>query len=63
MLEQPRGVKRLIELGSEKLERVARAGNADYMGIQVMEFVAAMRAFAASEPEDVEARPRLELDL
>ena len=31
------------------------------MGLDVLAFVAAFRAFAASEPADAEGRPRLEL--
>jgi len=58
---QPRGIERLIALGTEKLEAVARAAGSPYMGLELHELVADMRAFAGSAPTDVEARPRLEL--
>jgi hypothetical protein len=58
---QPRGIERLIALGSEKLEGVARECGTDYMGLDVMDFVAEIRAFAASSPASIEGRPRFEL--
>lgn len=61
-MEQPRGVVKLAELGTARLERVAREGGTPFMGLDVLAFVAAFRAFAASEPEDADQRPRLELD-
>ena len=57
---QPRGLERLAELGTEKLEAVARAAP-HYMGLDVMDFVADMRAFAASAPSSFDERPRIEL--
>ena len=62
-MEQPRGLQRLGELGTEKLERVAREHGPDYMGLDVLGFVRRFRAFAASEPASNEGRPRLELEL
>jgi len=62
-MEQPRGVAKLGELGTARLERVAREGGTHYMGLDVPAFVAAFRAFVASEPTDADARPRLELDV
>jgi hypothetical protein len=56
---QPRGLESLVELGTEKLERVARSHGPEYMGLDLVELVAAMRAFAASNPESNEGRPRL----
>lgn len=61
-MEQPRGLARLAEIGTGRLERVARAGSPTYMGLDVLSFVAAFRAFAGSAPDDPEARPRLELE-
>lgn len=59
---QPRGLARLMELGTGRIERnLSRAGS-EYMGLDLAEVVAAFRAFAASSPEDAEGRPRLELD-
>ena len=59
-MEQPRGVTRLAENGTRRLESVARSAP-EFMGLDVVAFVAAFRRFAAS-PRDVEARPRIELE-
>ncbi len=59
---QPRGLVALAALGTERLERVASGASPTYMGLDLVAFVAAFRAFAASEPEDAEARPRLVLE-
>jgi hypothetical protein len=59
---QPRGLERLAQMGTERLERVAGRG-ASYMGLDVRAFVRAFRAFASSAPEDAEGRPRLELQV
>lgn len=61
-MEQPRGLESLTKLGTEKLERVAHAAGGDYMGLDLFEFVAAMRAFAARAPETNDERPRLEVE-
>ncbi len=58
---QPRGMERLSELGTEKIERTALARGPIYMGLDSLEFVQAMREFAASAPETSENRPRIEL--
>ena len=58
---QPRGLERLSKLGCEKIERTALAEGPMYMGLDSLEFVRAMREFAASSPETYEQRPRLEL--
>lgn len=62
-MEQPRGLAKLGEQGTARLERVAREAGTPFMGLDVLEFVAAFRGFMASEPADAEARPRLELDV
>lgn len=61
LMEQPRGVAKLTLLGTERLERVIASAGASYMGIDLAEFVQDFRAFAASEPNSVEGRPRIEL--
>ena len=58
---QPAGLAKLSELGAAKLQRVARDGGALYMGLDVLAFAAAVRAFADSDPRDAGARPRIEL--
>jgi hypothetical protein len=62
-MEQPAGLARLTELGTAKLERVARAqpDGARFMGLDLAAFARAMRAFAAGAPPSIDARPRLEL--
>ena len=60
-MEQPRGLAALSKLGTERLERVTSEARGSYMGLDVAAFVEAFRAFAASEPEDAESRPRLVL--
>jgi hypothetical protein len=59
---QPRGVERLTELGTARLERVARASGGAFMGIDLDELVAAMRAFAAEGAAPDAPHPRIELD-
>jgi hypothetical protein len=56
---QPRGLASLTRLGTEKLERVARAEGREYMGLDLDDFVERMRAFAEAEPESNDDRPRL----
>ena len=56
---QPRGLASLTKLGTEKLERVALAAGPEFMGLDLLDFVASMRAYAAAEPETNDARPRL----
>ena len=60
---QPRGLERLTQNGTEKLERVGRESGGTYMGVELFEFVAEVRRFAASNPEDVGGRPVLVLDI
>jgi len=60
-MDQPGGLAKLARIGSERLERVARRGGADYMGLDLLGFVRAFRAFAASGPTSADQRPPLEL--
>ena len=59
---QPRGLARLSELGTLKLENVAQETGGHFMGLDVFDFVASLRAFAQSEPDSIDPRPRIELD-
>jgi hypothetical protein len=60
-MEQPRGLAKLSEIGTGRLARVAAEYPAGYMGLDLGDFVDSFRAFAASEPTDVEGRPLLTL--
>ena len=60
-MEQPRGLERLSEAGTSRLLSVARS-SPSYMGLDVLDFVAAFRAFAGSKPVDANERPRLALE-
>lgn len=59
---EPRGAGRLCQNGTDKLTWVAEQAGPSYMGLDLIEFVAEMRAFIASEPETNEDRPRIEFD-
>ena len=62
---QPRGLERLSQLGTAKLEAVAREASGSggsFMGLDVPDFVAEIRSFAAGAPESADARPRIELE-
>lgn len=61
-MDQPRGLARLAEIGTARLEAVAPRGGARYMGLDVASFVRDFRAFAASAPASADERPRIELD-
>ncbi|HED65290.1 MAG TPA: DUF309 domain-containing protein [Planctomycetes bacterium] len=61
-MEQPRGLERLGNLGAEKLERVAEEASERFMGLAAGPFAEAFRAFLASCPDDIEVRPRIELE-
>ena len=61
-MAQPKGLARLSELGTEKLDEVAASEGQRFMGLEIRPFTAQFRAFAASEPEDPEGRPLIELD-
>jgi len=58
---EPRGTARLTEAATARLESVVERASPTYMGLELIPFIAAMRAFAASEPTDAEARPRIDL--
>lgn len=62
-MDQPGGRARLAEAGTGRLERVARARAGRHMGLDLLTFVREFRAFAALAAPELEARPRLELDL
>lgn len=62
-MEQPRGLEKLAAFGTARLERVAHQSGGSFMGLDLHEFVAAFRAFAASAPSGVDERPRILLDL
>jgi len=59
-LEQRRGLERLAEMGTARLERVARAAGPRYMGLDVPAFVDAFRTFA-STATSADQRPLLRL--
>lgn len=59
---QPRGLERLVALGTGRLEGVLRAAGPIYMGLEIQPFVEQMRAFAEAVPDSNEHRPRIELD-
>jgi uncharacterized protein len=61
-LGTPRGVERLSELGTGRLETVVRARGPVFMGLDAARFVADFRAFAASAPQSADGRPLIELD-
>lgn len=60
-MQQPRGLAKLSQLGTERLERVIASAGSSYMGLDLPQFVQEFRAFAASQPESAESRPRIEL--
>ncbi|MFT5288702.1 MAG: hypothetical protein ACI8QS_002316 [Planctomycetota bacterium] len=60
---QPRGLARLMELGTARLMSVNDEANGDYMGLCLPDIVADFRTFALSSPKDAEGRPQLELAL
>jgi len=61
-MNQPRGLERLAALGTERLERVARASRGEFMGLDLDLFVAAFRRFAAARPQEARERPLLALE-
>lgn len=60
-MEQPRGLEKLGQAGTARLERVARQRPGRYMGLDLGAFVSAFRAFVAHAPDDVDDRPPIEL--
>jgi hypothetical protein len=61
-MRQPEGVRRLAELALAKLEEVALARGPRYMGLELADFAAAVRAFADSRPGALEGYPRIVLE-
>jgi len=62
-MQQPRGLARLAEFGTGRLELVQRHRGPFYMGLELPGFVRDFRAFAASSPQTPDARPRIELEV
>jgi len=58
---QPRGLQRLAEQGTARLESVRLAAGREYMGLDLADFVPRFRRFAAAEPEDCDERPLIVL--
>lgn len=58
---EPIGARRLADLGLAKLEDVAAHVGDRYMGVDWAQFAAEFRAFVASEPTSIDARPRIVL--
>ncbi len=61
-MSQPAGLARLSELGTEKLEHVARRHPARFMGLDALGFARDMRLYASSRPTSIEGRPLIELE-
>lgn len=62
-MQQPAGLVKLSEKGTARLFGIAERGRPHFMGLDLLDFVRAFRAFAASTPADNDARPRIELEL
>ena len=62
LMQQPRGLTRLAELGTDRLLLVVKHRGARYMGLDLPTFVREFRAFAASSPQDPGGRPRIALE-
>jgi hypothetical protein len=60
-MEQPAGLKKLSDAGTGRLESVAQRAGPHYMGLDLWDFILEFRAFAASEPESADERPRIVL--
>jgi len=61
-MEQPVGLAKLSENGTARLEKVARATQARYMGVDLWEFITEFRSFASTVGAEVDDRPRLILE-
>jgi hypothetical protein len=59
---QPKGVERLSELALAKFDEVARLAGSPYMGVELVAFSAAVRAFAVTAPTRLDDYPRLVLE-
>lgn len=60
-MEQPRGLEKLAEIGTARLEVVARSAGPRFMGLDIPAFVRDFRAFAASAPTSADLRPQIVL--
>lgn len=60
-MEQPRGLLKLAEIGTARLEAVAKTAGPNFMGLFIPAFVRDFRDFAASAPSSADDRPRIEL--
>ena len=60
-MEQPRGLEKLAEIGTARLEAVARSAGSTFMGLDIPTFVREFREFASSSPSTAELRPRIVL--
>jgi hypothetical protein len=60
-MEQPNGLTKLTEIGTARLEEVARRAGPRFMGLDIPSFVREFRSFAASTPGSIESRPRIVL--
>ena len=58
-MNQPDGLAKLSEQATRRLEEVQREGGQNYMGLDLVEFIPAFRAFSVSSPTTAESRPRL----
>jgi len=61
-MQQPRGLERLSELGTARLERVALQRGAHFMGLDLAAFVRDFRAFSAADPHSPDGRPPIVLE-
>jgi len=60
-MQQPKGLARLSEIGTGRIEKVAGSAGPNYMGLDLFEFIEAFREFARSSPKSPDERPSLEL--
>jgi hypothetical protein len=60
-MQQAAGLRKLAEAGCGRIERVALRAGPNYMGLDLFDFIARFRAFAASDPASAEERPRIVL--
>ena len=58
---QKRGMEKLFEQGVERLHMALREAGDDYMGLAISEFTGELLEFAATDPANIEGRPRIEL--
>jgi hypothetical protein len=60
-MEQPAGLKKLSDAGTGRIESVAQRAGPHFMGLDLWDFIHEFRAFAASEPQSADERPRIVL--